>query len=159
MKVGSVLSRLDPFIHFIISSISFCATFFKTYQKFLPHFTGIARYSNLMEELMLFDEGGSVRVVWPLGVIMWTQGGVETRGPQSGDRELDHLLLYFHWCAARLCGAARVALLCNTSDTGAVTLGDQRSSAVDTVLICISWSYTHRLPPEIIARYFRYIRI
>ena len=46
------------------------------------------------------------RVVWPLGVIMWTQGGVETRGPQSGDRELDHLLLYFHWCAARLCGAA-----------------------------------------------------
>ena len=26
-----------------------------------------------------------------------------------------------------------VALLCNTSDTGAVTLGDQRSSAVDTV--------------------------
>ena len=36
-----------------------------------------------------------------------------------------------------------VALLCNTSDTGAVTLGDQRSSAVDMILICISWSYTH----------------
>ena len=92
-----------PF-YYIINFI--CVTFSKTYQKFLPHFTGIARYSNLMEELMLFDEGGSVRVVWPLGVIMWTQGGVETRGPQSGDRELDHLLLYFHWCAARLCGAA-----------------------------------------------------
>ena len=91
---------------------------------------------------MLFDEGGSVRVVWPLGVIMWTQARVETRGPDSGDRELDHLLLYFHCCAAAV-RRGLVAVLCNTSDTGAVTLGDQRSSAVDTILICISWSSTH----------------
>ena len=115
------------------------------YKKFLPHFTGIARYSNLVEELMLFDEGGSVRVVWPPGVIMWTQGRVETgdqgtrlRWPATGPSVT--LLSLLRGAAVR---RGLVAVLCNTSDTGAVTLGDQRSSAVDTILICISWSSTH----------------
>ena len=81
-------------------------------------------------------------------------GGVATRGNYvdpgwGGDQGTSQVtgnwtICYFTFTGARRgCAARLVALLCNTSDTGAVTLGDQRSSAVDTVLICISWSYTH----------------
>ena len=128
------------------------------YKKFLPHFTGIARYSNLVEELMLFDEGGSVRVVWPLGVIMWTQGRVETRGPDSGDRELDHLLLYFHCCAARLCGAAWWPY-CVTPPTPAPSHSATSAARPWTRYWYASPGPPHTLPPEIIPRYFRYVKI
>ena len=81
-------------------------------------------------------------------------GGVATRGNYvdpgwGGDQGTSQVtgnwtICYFTFTGARRgCAARLVALLCNTSDTGAVTLGDQRSSAVDTVLICISWSSTH----------------
>ena len=97
------------------------------------------------------------RVVWPLGVIMWTQGGVETRGPVRwpGTGPSVTLLSLVRGAAVRRGWWP----YCVTPPTPAPSHSATSAARPWTRYWYASPGPPHTLPPEIIARYFRYIRI